>query len=81
MADWILFPLVGLAAGWLATRIMKHRDLDLAGNLVLGILGAIVGGIAFRILGFGTQTWVAALICATLGAMAMIWLVRFLNRK
>ncbi len=38
---WIV---LGLIAGWLAGQVMKGRGYGLIGDLVLGIVGAIIGG-------------------------------------
>ncbi|OIO98779.1 MAG: transglycosylase [Anaerolineae bacterium CG2_30_64_16] len=38
---WIV---VGLVAGWLASRVMKGRGSGLVGDLVLGVVGALLGG-------------------------------------
>ena len=81
MANWVMFLLVGLAAGWLSTQIMRHRELDLFGSLCLGVLGALLGGFVFRLLGIATTNWLGALLCATLGAMALIWIVRYFNGR
>jgi uncharacterized membrane protein YeaQ/YmgE (transglycosylase-associated protein family) len=35
---------VGTVAGWLASQFMKGSDFGLAGDIVLGIAGAIAGG-------------------------------------
>lgn len=81
MADWVMLILVGLAAGWLATRIMKRRELDLVGNLVLGVIGAALGGFVFRLVGIVAYQLPGQLICATLGSMALIWLIGYFNKK
>ena len=38
---WIV---VGLIAGWLASRVMKGHGSGLVGDLVLGVVGALLGG-------------------------------------
>ena len=43
MLDLIYFLLIGLAAGWLAGKIMKGRSFGLIGNLVISVIGAILG--------------------------------------
>jgi uncharacterized membrane protein YeaQ/YmgE (transglycosylase-associated protein family) len=45
---WII---IGLIAGWLANLILKGRGGGLFGNLVVGLIGAIVGGWLFGALG------------------------------
>ena len=46
--SWVV---VGLLAGWLAGIVMKDGGYGLIGDLVLGLVGSIVGGWMFRALG------------------------------
>lgn len=69
---WII---LGLLAGWIASKIMTGGGSGLVMNLVLGVLGAVVGGFLIGILGgrgvTGFNLW--SLIVAVLGAMVVIW--------
>ena len=49
----IIMLLVGAVAGWLAGQIMKGAGYGLIGNIIVGILGAIVAG--FLLPGFFTD--------------------------
>jgi uncharacterized membrane protein YeaQ/YmgE (transglycosylase-associated protein family) len=66
---WLL--IVGVAVGFLATRILKV-DLDTPSTIALGVLGALIGGIVLRTLvmmaGIG-----AGFVGALLGAVLLIW--------
>ena len=66
---WLL--IVGVAVGFLATRILKV-DLDLPSTIALGVLGALIGGLVLRglvmVAGIG-----AGFVGAFLGALAVIW--------
>jgi uncharacterized membrane protein YeaQ/YmgE (transglycosylase-associated protein family) len=66
---WLL--VVGVAVGFLATRILKV-DLDTPSTIALGVLGALIGGMVLRGLvlmaGIG-----AGFIGALLGAVLLIW--------
>ena len=39
----VLFLLVGLAAGWLSGLLVKGSGFGLTGNLIVGVIGAILG--------------------------------------
>ncbi len=66
---WII---VGLVAGWLASTIMGGGRGCL-GNLLLGLLGALVGGIIFSLLGLGGATnIVGSVVIATVGAVLVL---------
>ena len=74
--------LIGIAAGWLAGQIMKGGSFGLAGDLVLGILGSVVGRWIFgMLLGlYSGGGLVGELVVSTAGAVALVALVRFLKR-
>lgn len=44
----ILFLIVGLAIGWFARFLMKGSSYGLTGDIIVGILGALIGGLLFR---------------------------------
>ncbi|MFT6110263.1 MAG: putative membrane protein YeaQ/YmgE (transglycosylase-associated protein family), partial [Planctomycetota bacterium] len=44
----IYFLLIGSVAGWLAGQLMKGRGFGLFSNMVIGVLGAVLGGYLFR---------------------------------
>lgn len=75
----IMFLIIGLAAGWLAARLMKSGG-GLATNLIVGVIGAILGGVIFRFLGLAATGAIGELISATVGAMVLIWALRMTNR-
>ncbi|WP_136645588.1 GlsB/YeaQ/YmgE family stress response membrane protein [Tabrizicola sp. YIM 78059] len=66
---WLL--VVGVAAGFLATRILRV-DLDTPSTIALGVLGALIGGMVLRglvmLVGMG-----AGFVGALLGALLLIW--------
>lgn len=66
--------LIGIAAGFLATRIMRV-ETDIPTTIAIGTLGAIIGGLTLRAL-ITVMGWFAGLIGAVLGAMLLIWLWR-----
>ena len=46
----IAWLVVGLIAGWLAGQFMRGGGYGLVGDIVLGILGALIGGFIFGLL-------------------------------
>lgn len=77
---WIYFLLIGLAAGWLAGQIMKGRGFGLAGNLVVGVIGAFLGGILFSVVGLSSHGLIGRLVTATVGAIVLLWIVAVLKK-
>ena len=71
--SWII---VGLIAGWLAGELLRGSSLDLVGNIVVGILGALLGGfLASTLLGFSdplTGIHVATVVIAFVGSVILL---------
>jgi uncharacterized membrane protein YeaQ/YmgE (transglycosylase-associated protein family) len=70
---WIV---VGLIAGFLAGRVMKGSGYGPIGDLVVGLVGALVGGFLFGLFVSGTPGLVGSILVAFLGACVLIWAVR-----
>ena len=76
------FLLIGLAAGWLAGQFMKGSGYGLVGDLIVGVIGAVLGGWVFGLLGVTfVDGLIGALIVATLGAILFLLLLRFIRTK
>ncbi|MFC7478258.1 GlsB/YeaQ/YmgE family stress response membrane protein [Dankookia sp. GCM10030260] len=70
---WIV---LGLIAGWIASKIMHGEGSGLLMNLVLGVVGAFVGGLLISVVGgvgiTGFNLW--SLLVSVLGAVVVLWL-------
>ncbi len=76
----IWFVLIGIAAGWLAGQIMKGSSFGLLGDLIVGVIGALLGGFVFGLLGIHAYGLLGSLVTATVGAVILIVLLRFIQR-
>src|SRR6185295_454943 len=65
----LIWVATGALAGWSAGKLMKGRDYGWAGNIILGLIGSLVGGWLMRLLGGneGGEWWQRAIVAA-LGA-------------
>jgi uncharacterized membrane protein/uncharacterized membrane protein YeaQ/YmgE (transglycosylase-associated protein family) len=77
----LTWTLTGLCAGWFVMILMRsQREFGLLGDLVMGSLGAIVGGWLFRRLGIVAPDHVGGqIVVALVGAMAVLASVRVLR--
>ncbi len=67
---WIL---VGLVAGWLAGKIARGKGFGCIGDVLLGLIGSVIGGWIFTRLGIvHTDTFLFSLAAATLGAVLLV---------
>lgn len=80
MTRLLFFLIVGLLAGWLASKVMRGHGLGLAGNLVVGVIGALIGGPLLRAVGLMPFGLPGSLIAAFLGAVVLLALIRWLQR-
>lgn len=71
---FLTFLIVGLIAGYIASRLTGTRR-SLGENLLIGILGAFVGGGLFWLVGLRSSGFIGAIVVATVGAMALLWLL------
>jgi uncharacterized membrane protein YeaQ/YmgE (transglycosylase-associated protein family) len=70
----VFLIIIGAAAGFIATRIMK-LETDVLTTIAIGILGALIGGLVLRFLLVLTGI-AAGFVGAVLGAILLIWLWR-----
>ena len=72
----VWFLLIGLIAGWLAGLLTKGRGLGLVNDLIVGVLGAFLGGLLFWVIGLSATGLIGSLIMATVGAVLVLFLIR-----
>jgi uncharacterized membrane protein YeaQ/YmgE (transglycosylase-associated protein family) len=68
----ILFLVIGLFAGWLASRIMRAGPFGLVGDLIVGVVGAFIGGWLFGLLGISAGGILVSLFIALIGAVVLL---------
>ena len=80
MTSILAFFLVGLIAGWLAGVITGGRGFGILGDVIVRVLGAIVGGHVLSWLGIFTYGLLGSLVAAVLGAVILLSLIRVVKR-
>src|SRR5437764_11853705 len=70
----------GVLAGWLARQLMKGGGFGLLGDLIVGVIGAFLGGWLFGVLGISAGGLIGSLITATIGAIVLLFLIRLVKR-
>lgn len=77
----LMFLFIGLVAGWLAGELYKGYGFGLIGNIIVGILGAFIGGWLFGgTLSIGSSPLLSSIITATIGALILLALIGFFRR-
>jgi uncharacterized membrane protein YeaQ/YmgE (transglycosylase-associated protein family) len=75
---WTL--VIGLIAGWLAGKVMKGRGYGVLMDILLGIVGGMIGRFVFGMLGLASWNVIGSIIVSFVGALILIWLVRQLKK-
>ena len=76
----IWFLLVGLVAGWLAGKLTKGSGFGVVGDVVIGVIGAFVGGFLFRLVGISAGGTIGSIIVATVGAVVLVVVVKAIKK-
>ena len=71
--SWII---LGLIAGFVGSKIVNKKGEGLVLDIVLGILGAIVGGFLFSLVGAGGVTGLNlySMMVAVVGSVVVLWI-------
>ena len=77
MAGLAVYLMVGAAAGWLATTIMKGAGTGVIGNIILGVLGSFFGARVFAFIGIAPEGIVGSVSLATAGAALLLLIVGY----
>jgi uncharacterized membrane protein YeaQ/YmgE (transglycosylase-associated protein family) len=78
MIWWIL---LGILAGFITGKLMKGSGYGVIADLILGMVGAVVGGWIFHALGLTTTSLVGGLIAAVIGAVIVVALFRLVTKR
>ena len=70
---WII---IGLLAGWIAGHITRGRGFGCVVDVILGLIGAVVGGWIFMKLGIPLWGFWGSLAAATVGAVVLVAIAR-----
>ena len=78
--SWIL---MGAIAGWFASRLSGKESRGCIFNIILGIVGSIIGGYVFDYFGkpgvTGFNFW--SILVATVGAMILLFIANLFSEK
>jgi uncharacterized membrane protein YeaQ/YmgE (transglycosylase-associated protein family) len=77
----LIWLFIGAVAGWLAGVIVKGGGFGLVGNIIVGIIGSVVGGWLFANFNIYTGGGIlGAIVGATVGAVVLLFLIRLVRR-
>lgn len=75
----ISWAVVGLVAGWMAGMVMKGGGYGLLGDIVVGLIGAMLGGFLVGFFLEGDTQFLGSIVVAFIGACVLIAITRALG--
>lgn len=78
---FVWYLLIGLVAGWLASLIVKGDGSGLLVNLIIGIIGSVLGGWIFSLFGLLAVGTIGSLITSLVGAIILLWIAAAISHK
>ncbi|MGD8352922.1 MAG: GlsB/YeaQ/YmgE family stress response membrane protein [Pseudomonadota bacterium] len=80
LEELVVLLVVGAVAGWLAGVIMAKRGFGLPVNIIIGIVGAVIGNYVFDFLNIAIRGLFGSIISATVGACLLLFIVGLLKK-
>lgn len=74
--SWIGLIAMGIIAGWLTGKIVRGAGYGVLGDLLLGLVGAVIGSWIFIRLGILAHGLLVGLAAATVGAVLLVTIAR-----
>ena len=81
----LVTALIGGAAGWLAGLLVQGRGFGTIGNIIIGLIGGVIGPIIVRFVNQNTSldltlpaNWIGQIIVALIGSVALLFVLRLL---
>lgn len=72
--------IIGILAGWIAEQVLK-RNHGLVTNLIVGIVGALLGGFLAGLLGINFGGFIGSLVISTVGAILLLLILSAIKRR
>lgn len=67
--------ITGLIAGYIASLIQKGKGSGCLLNIVIGLVGGVLGSWIFSLFGLSTYSWIGETVVSIIGACLFLWLL------
>ena len=73
---FIAWIVLGVVAGFIASKIVNKQGEGFIVDLILGVIGSVVGGFLFSVVGIQTTAGfnIYSLLVAVIGAIVVLWI-------
>jgi uncharacterized membrane protein YeaQ/YmgE (transglycosylase-associated protein family) len=75
------FLIIGGIAGWIAGEVVRGHGFGLVGNIVVGIVGALIGGYLFSAFGVTSYGLVGNIVMAVIGAVILLFVLNLVSGR
>lgn len=79
--SFIWYILIGIVSGAVAGKLMRGGGFGWIVNLIVGIIGGVLGGWLFSLLGITTSGIIGNLITSVVGAIVLLCITGLLSRS
>ena len=77
----LIYLVVGLVAGFLASKVVRGGGLGMIGDIIVGLVGGVIGGWLFARFGvFHGAGILGSIVTAFVGAVVLLFVVRLIKR-
>lgn len=80
--SFFYFLIIGIISGWLAGKLLNGGGFGLIKNLLIGVVGAFVGGWLFDLVGLSTNgSLIGSIITSTVGAVVLLFVLGMVKQR
>ena len=84
VSELISLLAIGAIAGWLAGILLKGRGFGLIGNIIVGVIGAVIGvftsGLLASVITLPFSALINTIIWSTVGAVILLFVIRLFKK-
>jgi uncharacterized membrane protein YeaQ/YmgE (transglycosylase-associated protein family) len=78
---FIVWLIVGAIAGFLASKVLSGHGMGLIWDIIVGIIGAFLGGWLASLVGLGVTNIVMQIVVAFVGALIVLFIFRAITHR
>ena len=78
---FLWYIIIGILAGFVGGKFMRGGGFGLFTNLLVGVVGGVLGGWVFGLLVIATTGLLGSQITSIVGAVVLLWIVSLFNNK
>ncbi len=78
---FIWYIIIGMVSGFIAGKIMRGSGFGIFVNLIVGIVGGLLGGWCFGLLGITMAGIFGSLITSVAGAILLLWILSLFRKS